>query len=303
MGKLIVLENDYLQVKISPEVGASIYSLKYKKEGRWLDIMRPTPEKALEEKEVGDFASFNLFPYSNRIENGLLKFNGKEYQLKINFDDGHAIHGEAWTRPWQVSAVEKNSVSLEFHSIDFDDISWPVPFRAEMKYYINENKFIIKMGIKNTGEKLMPAGMGIHPYFMRKLNSGMEKINLQMNTLGLYPGETQIPTGPWQAPPEKLNFTDGKELPAVFLDDCFRVERGPIIIEWKESDVKLTIAGDELLKHVVIYCPVGEEFFALEPVSNCNNGFNMAAEGIGDTGTLLLEPGKKAASEVSMKFE
>lgn len=303
MGKLLVLENDNLQVKISPEVGGSIYSLKYHKNGNWLDIMRPTPEKALEEKEVGDFSSFNLFPYSNRIEKGLLKFNGKEYQLEINFDDGNAIHGETWTRPWQVAEVAKNSLVLEFDSKDFDDISWPVPFKVKMGYRLDSNNFSISLEIENTGQKLMPAGMGIHPYFMRNISGEMEEVRLQMNTLGLYPGETQIPTGHWERPPERLDFTDEKELTTDFLDDCFRVEPSPIVIKWIKSDVKLTIERDELLKHVVIYCPTGEEFFALEPVTNCNNGFNMAAEGIGDTGTLLLEPGKKTNSDIIMRFE
>jgi aldose 1-epimerase len=60
---------------------------------------------------------------------------------------------------------------------------------------------------------------------------------------------------------------------------------------------------DAVFKHIVLYCPVGERFFALEPVTNCNNGFNMAEEGIEDTGTIELEPGEEIRGEIYFRFE
>ncbi|MFP4015984.1 MAG: aldose 1-epimerase [Halanaerobiales bacterium] len=299
MKELATIINEDLQVEISPVVGASIYSMKYKLDGDWVDIMRPTPEEALSNEDVGDFASFNLFPYSNRIENALLKFKGEEYQLEVNFDDGHAIHGEAWTRPWQVTEADDERVVLEFKSSDFEDISWPFPFSATIEYRLEGKSFIVRTSMKNEGDKLMPAGMGIHPYFMRSISSEKgEKVNLDMDTIGLYPGETQIPTGHWVEPPEKWDFTGERELSREFLDNCFRAGTGTINVSWPESDLEMVIERDDIFKHVVIYCPTGEEFFALEPVTNCNNGFNMAEEGIEDTGIIELQPGEEVSGDI-----
>ncbi|MFW6022567.1 MAG: hypothetical protein ACOCQW_03510 [Halanaerobiaceae bacterium] len=303
MNDLVTIKNDMLEVKISPVVGASIFSMKYSKDGKWLDIMRPTPVESIAIADVGSFASFNLFPYSNRIEDALLKFKGEEYQLEVNFDDGHAIHGEAWTRPWQVIENTNNKVVLEFNSQDYSDISWPFPFRAVIEYRIEENSFVVKTSLKNEGTQLMPGGMGIHPYFMRNITDEMEEIDLDMDTIGVYPGETQIPRGHWVEPPEKWNFTDERELTTDFLDHCFRAGDKPITIKWDKTGLKLEIEKDDIFKHVVIYCPTGEEFFALEPVTNCNNGFNMAEEGIDDTGTLEIEPGQKISGEIRFKVE
>lgn len=303
METLLYLKNDYIEVAVSPEVGGSIYSFRYKKDGEWLDIMRWTTEEALQNADTGRFASYNLFPYSNRIENARLKFKGKVYQLEVNFDDGHAIHGEAWLKPWKVVEAEEDRLLLEFNSKDFDNISWPFPFQARIEYRIEDKDFIVKTFIRNTGNELMPVGMGIHPYFMRDLKGEEEKVVLKMETMGVYPGETQIPTGHWVEAPGKWNFTLGRYLPTEFVDHCFRVGEGPIEISWEKSNVKLTIERDAVFKHIVLYCPIGERFFALEPVTNCNNGFNMAEEGIEDTGTIELEPGAEAAGEIVFKLQ
>ncbi|MFP4661711.1 MAG: hypothetical protein ACLFPF_05940 [Halanaerobiales bacterium] len=298
MKELVTIMNDNLQVEVSPVVGASIYSMRFNQGGDWVDIMRPTPKEALTNEDVGEFASFNLFPYSNRIENAVLKFKGEEYQLEVNFDDGHAIHGEAWTRPWQVIEADEQKVVLEFKSSTFEDITWPFPFSAKIEYSLEGKSFIVKTSIKNEGKELMPAGMGIHPYFMRSISGSGEKVKLDMETIGLYPGETQIPTGHWVETPEKWDFTGESELSREFLDNCFRAGTGPITITWPESNLEMVIERDKIFKHVVIYCPTGEEFFALEPVTNCNNGFNMAEEGIEDTGIIELEPAEEVVGDI-----
>jgi aldose 1-epimerase len=299
MSELITIKNSHLEVKISPEIGASIYSMRYLKGDKWIDIMRPTPQEALQKGDVGQFASFNLFPYSNRLKDAVLNFRGKEYQLEVNFPDGTAIHGEAWTRPWKVLETREERVSFMFNSTDFEDISWPFPFRVLLEYEIKGNRLFVSMMLENIGDEVMPGGMGIHPYFMRNLTTHQEKVYLEMPVKGIYPGETQIPTGHWIDISDKYDFTVEKELKTDFLDNCFRVDEGPITLKWPESGVKLTIGRDSIFGHVVIYCPEKEkEFFALEPVTNCNNGFNMAEGGIGDTGTLLIEPGQAVKGEV-----
>ena len=55
METLLYLKNDYIEVAVSPEVGGSIYSFRYKKDGEWLDIMRWTTEEALQNAGYGTF--------------------------------------------------------------------------------------------------------------------------------------------------------------------------------------------------------------------------------------------------------
>jgi len=301
---LLTLENHCLKVVISPKVGASIYSFQYFINGQWVDVMRPTPETALKANEPGKFSCFNMIPYSNRIAHGILLHRAHTYRLAINTADGHSIHGEVRSRPWQVIKHTPNMMELEFLSPDYQDISWPFWFKARLKYELVENQFFVTTCIENISDQEMPVGMGIHPYFVRKLTAVDDQVLVQIPVIGVYPGETPIPTGKWVEVPEELDFSQTKILTTAFIDKCFRVASQPAVLTWVNSGVCLKLEWDEVFKHLILYCPQGDErYFAVEPVTNCNNGFNMANQGIEDTGTIYLEPGERLVGTIKLSLE
>ena len=301
MDHILKLETSKIKVLISPEVGGSIYSLDYCHNGKWLNVMRPTSRTALENKEAGDFASYNLIPFSNRIENGVLQYRGKEYKLEINNDDGHTIHGEVWQRPLRVSHSDSSKINLTFDSNDFDDISWPFPFYSEITYELIEDILSINLLIENKGESTMPAGMGIHPYFMRRLTDADSKVELRMPIKGIYPGDTTIPIGTYVDVEDRLDFSQGKELTEDFLDNCFAIGEDDIVITWPGSGVRVTMKKDNIFGHGIIYCPLdNKDFFAIEPVTNCNNGFNMEEQGTENTGTIHMAPGEVIEGNIAI---
>lgn len=300
----LVLKNNYLEAVICPEVGASIEAFRYSLKGRWVNVMRPTPESAADNKDPGGFSCFHLVPYSNRIENGLLRFKGKEYKLKINNSDGHAIHGVGWEHPWKVLNQNKEKLTVSFNSREYDKINWPFPFSSTITFSLEANELIIYISIKNEGHKIMPAGFGTHPYFSKKLTEEDDQVYVKLPVKGLYPGDTQIPTGHWLELPTELDFSKERALnPAQFIDNCFRAKPGSTVIKWPGSGVSLTMEADEIFENIVFYTPLEESFFAIEPVTNCNNGFNMAEMGIQDTGTLYLKPGEQASGKIRIKVE
>ena len=91
---LHTLENDHWQVGILPETGASVAFGRVKKDGAWVDVMRPTDP--VDYDNSSNCASFVLFPWSNRIRDGLLRFRGKDYPLEVNSGDGN---GYSWRHP------------------------------------------------------------------------------------------------------------------------------------------------------------------------------------------------------------
>jgi len=300
---LEVLKNEFIELKVCPQVGAGIFSMRYYLEGKWVDIMRPTPYQAIEERNAGQFASFNMIPYSNRIENAVLKFRGRVYNLQKNTPEGHAIHGDVRFRPWKVLHKSAERIAMGFDSRDFDDVSWPFPFYAEMEYALAGFQLTMQLMLKNAGTEEMPGGMGIHPYFMRKLTPEDNAVFLQMPAKGVYPGDTPIPTGPWTEIPQGLDFSHGRQLGFDHIDKCYRALHAPVIIKWPGSGVALTMKADEIFRHVILYSPKDNpEFFAVEPVTNCNNGFNMAEEGIDDTGTIYMKPGDIIRGSITIRL-
>lgn len=295
----LVIGNDLLEAVINPEVGASIEALRYNLNGQWVDIMRPTPESAVENRLPGEFSSFHLVPYSNRIEHGKLRFRGKEFQLKINHTDGHTIHGVGRDHPWKVDSHSPEELKVSLDSRNLEEVNWPFPFSSTITFSVKGNCFVMDISVRNEGEDTMPAGYGSHPYFSRRLKDKDENPIVQLPLKGLYPGDTPIPTGPWVELPEELDFSSPRTLDEdLFVDNCFRAYNGSSVVKWPGSRVLMTVEADEVYENLIFYTPLGKPYFAIEPVTNCNNGFNMAEKGIQDTGTLYLEPGEESRGEI-----
>ena len=90
----------------------------------------------------------------------------------------------------------------------------------------------------------------------------------------------------------------------TILDNCFAIDNGDIIISWPGSGICVIMEKDDIFSHGIIYCPKDEkDFFAIEPVTNCNNAFNMAEQGIDETGTIYIEPGAGIEGTVKIKIE
>lgn len=291
-----------LRLEVCPKAGASIVHFEFAKNNKWLSIMRPTPPEAVADLSTDDMASFVLAPYSNRIKDAKFWFQGKEYLLRPNFPDGTAIHGDVWKRTWNLIEESSNSLVFSISSNDFDDFNFPFPIRAELSYRLFDCEFISTIELVNTGSYPMPAGFGFHPYFQRTLADPDEQVHLQASVKGVYPGETPIPTGlPIPVMPSH-DFSSLRPVDEPGLDHCFFGWNGWVTIFWPGSDVTLKMACDEVFGHLVVYTPHGESFFAVEPVSHCNDGFNLAARGQAGTGVKLLQPVEKLEGNCRMKL-
>ena len=62
----------------------------------------------------------------------------------------------------QSKDIKENSCSLEYKHIEGD---WPWPFLVRQKIVLEESSIKISLTLKNMGEKIMPSGLGFHPYF------------------------------------------------------------------------------------------------------------------------------------------
>src|SRR5690349_784157 len=71
------------------------------RDGRLFDWLRPaTPSDVARGNPLG-MASFPLVPFSNRIRDGRLRFEGRTIEIPLNFPpERHALHGHGWQRPW-----------------------------------------------------------------------------------------------------------------------------------------------------------------------------------------------------------
>ena len=124
------LENEFWKLEVASNVGASIKSLSAKQGSSQQNLMRVTPDEALEKASVSGFSSFALAPFSNRIRDAKFVFENREYQLRAN-NTGGTSHGDVRNHPWQVTR-DDHLLECSIDSRDFADFNFPFPMRMEI---------------------------------------------------------------------------------------------------------------------------------------------------------------------------
>jgi aldose 1-epimerase len=277
---LLRLRDGGLELELCPAIGGCITGLRHR--GR--DLLRPAGRRFFEQRDPREAASFPLVPFSNRIADGRFAFQGALYQLDRNFPpEPHAIHGHGWQHAWTVREASARSAVLEFaHRI----AGTPFDYRAAQSFALAADRLTVTLEIANAGAVPMPAGLGLHPYFPRS-----EAVTLCARLEHV-----------WRADPRKLpqeraplpvewDFGSASRVAPLALDHCFGGWDGTAAISWPERDLSLVVTADPLFGHLVIYVPPGQDFFCVEPVSHVNDGFNLAARGVAETGVHVLAPG------------
>jgi aldose 1-epimerase len=293
----ITLESENLRVSIQPDRGTSILACYARQDDSWLPVMPDT--RAADSRMA---ASFLMVPYSNRIENGAFSFQGKSYQLAHG--EQHAIHGDVHSRPWTVEKATRQRLCCTFRSADHEAVNWPWPFESRAEYVLDGATFSSRLALRNRGQSAMPAGFGWHPFFSRSLTRQGEPVRLSMRVACAYPDANgnRIPSGPAQPLLPEQDFSTERTLdPDYFLDTCFQGYNGNGYIRWPESKVKLSFACSPQCTHLVIFNPPQSPIFAVEPVTNANNGVNLQAKGWPNSGIVALAPGECLEAQFDLR--
>jgi len=297
---IITLENGRLKVEILPEVGASVVTCAAQLGKAWVSVMRRTPREAVVEGDSSRMASYLLVPFSNRLRDARFRFRGRTYQLRPNMPEGHVIHGDVRQRPWVVKEARSDALTLTFDSRDIADMNFPFPFTAVVHYELSGEAFDSTLTVTNAGVEPMPAGFGFHPYFNRTLTAAGEAVELQAKVGGVYP--ELIPSAPAGSLAADQDFSVLRPLGDAVFDHCFAGWDGRATIRWPGSGVLATLECPPPLTHLILYTPRSQSFFALEPVTHANNGFNLFAAGHPGTGVGVLEPGEAMEARFRLKI-
>ena len=65
----------------------------------------------------------------------------------------------------------------------------------------------------------------------------------------------------------------------------------------RNTGIRLTIAGDDLFRHLIVYTPDDKPYFAVEPASNMTDAVNHM-DTVPDHGLRVLHPGDTLQRQV-----
>lgn len=278
---ILSLRAGRLALDLAPDCGGSI--ARFAVEGKG-DVLRPASAEALASGKGNNTACYPLVPYSNRIAEGRLRFDGEEVMLAPNWPgQRHPMHGDGWSHPWQVTHHDETLVELTYQHDGSD--GWPFRYRAQQTFRLGDDSLAIDMSISNLETRTVPAGMGLHPFFTRDPDS-----ELTCRASGVWLTDAEIiPTGRIAIPPG-WDFSQPRRIDEAVLDNCFDGWSGFATVSWPSRRLAVDLIAITPLDHLVIYTPEHRSFFCVEPVSHISGavGSMLLPRGLVRHGTVVF---------------
>ncbi len=285
MTERVILRDGDATLVLAPELGGSI--AEWSRAGEAL--FRPCPPGPLESQSARTLASYPLVPYSNRVGGRRFSFAGETHELP-ELMNGHAIHGAGWQLPW-TARQDGTSASM---TLDFQPGPlWPFAFQAQQTFTLTETMLTCSFSIENRHSSPAPAGFGFHPYFPRS-----PEARLQFDADGVWLGV--IPTHRAAVPPE-WDHREGRQIGSATVDNCFTGWGGHARLIYPDRGYAIDLSADPIYRHLIVFVPEGRDFYAVEPVTNMNDGLNRM-DGDTDHGVFVLAPGESRSGVVRFRL-
>ena len=276
-----------LRVTVAPHAGGSLASFHAGDHA----LMREAPDFGSTDPLT--MACYPLLPFVGRVAYGHFRFEDRDITLPPHpISAPHALHGIGWQRKWDVMTASPREVTIKLEHDGTE--GWPWAFEARQTFALDEKGLNHHLTITNRAGTNMPAGLGVHPFFPNRQGAKMTgelPMIWESSAIGL-------PTSCLEVQPIR-NFTNGRRIAPMTLDNCFSGGRGPIDIGWDNTHLGIRIHGREA-GHTVVYTPQAYDFFCVEPVTIVPNAFNRQ-ESADVTGLRVLKPGE--ATSLNVRYE
>ncbi|MBE0689985.1 MAG: aldose epimerase, partial [Anaerolineae bacterium] len=114
-----------------------------------------------------------------------------------------------------------------------------------------------------------------------------------------------LPTGAPHTISPAADFRKLRTLDDAQHDDLLTARQGekPMRIVYPAWNTELHFLADPIFSHWLMFAPQGKSFFALEPQTNTNDGFNLCAQGVDAAGVFVLEPGETRDGECRLRLK
>lgn len=201
-----------------------------------------------------------LFPIVGKAPDDRLAVNGKTYPM--------AQHGIARRREFAV--IEQTATSCRHELVSSPETRevYPFDFRLMLEHALDGNRLSVNATVQNSGEALLPFGIGFHPAFLWPLPGADGKPHEVILDNGAEPGVIQLeggligktlPTSPFEAGRLTLK-------PDLFANDAliFPEDAGTGLTFQAQGGPSLHFAFDNL-PNIALWQKPGAPFLCIEP--------------------------------------
>jgi len=270
--------------EIEPRLGGCIAGL-------WLvavPVLRSTAAHQL--ASARQAGSYPLVPFSNRIAQASLQWQGTQHPLVLNnAPEPHAIHGVGWQRPWSVLDSDEHYALLSYEHRA--DPAWPFAFDSSQTFRVAGQSLEMTLSLTNQSREPAPAGLGWHPFFVKRTRS-----HIAFQAGGRWEmGADKLPTRRVAAPGLDVDCS------SLDVDHCFDGWTGAVDLH----DELLRVRLSSNLSRLVVFTQPARDDIAIEPVSHVNNAVSLVHAGAdaADLGLAVLQPGESISAQMTIEVE
>jgi aldose 1-epimerase len=279
----LVLESDALEVVLLPDVGARLHRVR----AFGVDLLR-TPDQV--EGHASDpffWGAYVMAPWCNRARPGPMTVAGRTIDLRPNFPDGTAIHGQVSDRPWQASDDGRLTVAG-------GGDGWPWDYEVRLHPTVEGTTLRLALELINRSDGPMPAGLGLHPWFVRPLEVGLA-------AEAVYPSNAGSIGRPEPVRGTRFDLRTAGEPPGELDATWSSLAPSSVRLRWPQARVEADLdIRTEASPCVAVATPSDPGATAVEPQTHGPDGLRRLLAGEPDAPTLL-PPGEALQLSVELR--
>lgn len=279
----VLLEGGGIEAVVLPGLGARLDRLR----AFGHDLLRTPDHPLIHRTDPFFWGAYVMAPWCNRMTAAPIRVGERTVDVPANFPDGSAIHGQVYVRPWE-------RVGDASFRVRGGGDGWPWPYRCELDAILGLDALRLDLRLVNEADEPMPAGLGLHPWFMRPVDVAVAAERVH---------EANAEDGPAEPVPV-AGVHDLRRLApmAPDLDATWTaIGEPPVRLRWVDAGIDATVRFDAPARYVCAASPTEREAIALEPQTHAPGGLRRFVHG--EPGGLVpLGPGETLALGIEIAF-
>lgn len=300
---------------VAPQLGFNCFRFTVPCRRQAWEVLWSEPGFELGGKRAAGSGFPILFPFPGRMPRAVFRHGGREYRLTPGDGRGNAIHGFVLDRPWRIVDQSSAHVTGEFQATRDDPTlveQWPGDFAIRMTWRVTGRSLAAEIAIANPGDRPLPCGLGLHPYFRVPLGDGQaDDCRVQVPAAEYWELREMIASGRRLPLAERCPLATGMPFAATQFDDVLTglefhdgngaaTRNGAATLTDAATGRRLEVEFSDTFRQLVIYNPPHREAICLEPYTCVPGAIHLHEQGV-DIGWQELPPAATLQAHVTIR--
>ena len=272
-----------IQVELLPGIGARLHRLRVGGH----DLLRTPADISEHVRDPFFWGGYVMAPWCGRLAPGPANVAGRVLDLRPNFPDGSAIHGQVYAAPWR--QVDDASFGIDAGGSG----GWPWRYRAQMSVTVSTATLSLVLRLTNLDDQPMPGGIGLHPWFPLPVEVAIHADKVYASNSDTSPSP-QLVSGDLDLR-HRGRMAEGVD--ATWPDPA----DPPLELFWPEQHLRAMVRAQFPTLHIVAAYATERGAIATEPQTHAPQGLRRLVEH--EPGALtLIAPGEAIDLPITFEF-